>query len=172
VTAETPSDSPAAISVGLTTTRQRAPALYLIIAAKLLKGLLLLLLAVGVYMLRDKNLSNVFDSSLRFIHIDPERRFFVSIGEALGGISPQHVKAVAVWTSLYGLLLVAESVGLAIRARWAVWLAIGQSAFFIPIEYYKYFQNGSMYLLVLLAFNIAILWYLMVNRHRLFRTRL
>ena len=151
---------------------KRAPTLYLIIVIKLLKGLLLLLLAVGVYMLRNKDLSDVFDRSLRFIHLDPERKFFVSIGEQLDTITPQNVKAVALWTLLYGVLLLTEAVGLAVRARWAVWLAIGQSAFFIPIELYKYFQTGSLLILALLLLNVVIMWYLLINRHRLFGTRL
>jgi uncharacterized membrane protein (DUF2068 family) len=172
VTVEPSNDFPIAIGVGTTKPRQRAPALYAIIAVKLLKGLLLLLLAVGVYMLRDRNLSDLFNSSLRFVHIDPEKGFFVAIGERLGDVTPRNVTVVAVWTSLYGLLLLAESIGLAFRTRWSVWLAIGQSAFFIPIEYFKYYMNGSVYLLALLVLNIIIMWYLLANRHRLFGTRL
>ena len=152
--------------------KQRAPALYAIIAVKLLKGSLLLLMAVGVFMLRDKDLSDVFDRSLRFMHLDPERKFFVAIGEKLDTITPSNVKAVALWTFLYGILLLVEGVGLAIRARWAVWLAIGQSAFFIPIELYEYFRHRSLAVLALLLLNVIIMWYLFKNRHRLFGTRL
>jgi uncharacterized membrane protein (DUF2068 family) len=172
VTSETHSEAPNVNSVEEAKHKQRAPTLYAIIVVKVLKGLLLLLLAVGVYMLRNRDLSDVFDRSLRFIHVDPERKIFVSFGETLGEITPQNVTAVAFWTLLYGFVLLAEGVGLAIRARWAVWLAIGQSAFFIPIEYYKYAQNGSLYLLALLVLNIVIMWYLLLNRHRLFGTRL
>ena len=40
-------------------------------------------------------------------------------------------------TLLYGLFLLVGGTGLAFRANWAIWLAIGESAFFIPIEIFE-----------------------------------
>ncbi len=45
--------------------RRRAPTLYLIIAIKVLKGLLLLLLGLGVLALVGQNLDQRFDDMLR-----------------------------------------------------------------------------------------------------------
>lgn len=148
--------------------KKRAPTLYLIIGIKLLKGLLLLLLAVGVYLLRNKDLQDVFDNSLQWLHLDPENKFFNSIGEWLDTVTSANVKVVASGTLLYGVLLLVEGIGLACRARWAVWLVIGQSVFFVPIEIYEYVRHGSLAVLVLLLINVFIMWYLFQNRKRLF----
>jgi len=43
---------------------------------KLIKGIALLLLALGVLSLANKDLSDVFDQFLRWVHLDPERSFF------------------------------------------------------------------------------------------------
>ena len=59
--------------------KKRAPTLYVIIAIKLVKGTLLLLLALGVYRLSDNNLPEEFRQLLKFFHLDPERRFFAEL---------------------------------------------------------------------------------------------
>ncbi len=57
------------------------------------------------------------------------------------------------------------------RVSWAGWLAIGESAFFIPIELYELVRPGkfSWYLLGVMVINAFIVWYLFQNHHRLFR---
>ena len=60
------------------------------------------------------------------------------------------------------------------RVSWAGWLAIGESAFFIPIEMYELMRRHSsdkalIAVLLVLALNIIIVWYLFQNRGRLFR---
>jgi uncharacterized membrane protein (DUF2068 family) len=62
-----------------------------------------------------------------------------------------------------------ESVGLMFRASWAVWLAIGETAFFIPIEIYELMHRYSLTLLAIFAVNLLIVLYLVRNRQRLFR---
>jgi|WetSurMetagenome_2_1015567.scaffolds.fasta_scaffold142073_1 uncharacterized membrane protein (DUF2068 family) len=149
--------------------KQRAPTLYLIIALKLLKGLLLLLLALGVYSLSDTNLPEEFRRLLAFLHVDPEKKFFVDLAEKVKGITPANVYWVAVGTALYSVFSLVEGIGLTFRVPWAGYLAIGESTFFIPIEVYELIHAFSVKVLLILVLNIAIVWYLFANRHRLFR---
>ncbi len=161
---------------------KRAPTLYLIAGVKIGKGLLLLLAALGIFALAGKDLSDAFDNFLRWVHLDPEKRFFTNIGEWLDTVTPANVRVVASGTMIYGLFLFATGVGLALRAAWAIWLCIGESAFFIPIEIYelirrrapetdmhRMFAHPKTALAVLLAANMFIVWYLYQNRERLFR---
>ena len=161
--------------------KKRAPTLYFIIFIKLLKGTLALLLAFGVYKLAGRDLSNLFDQMLRIIHLDPENRFLSDIGDKLDQITPTNVRWVATGTFLYSLFSLVEGVGLIFRAPWAVWLAIGESAFFIPIEIFELVhrhelvRRGELHpgfawkLSIILGLNILIVWYLFQNRVRLFR---
>ena len=161
---------------------KRAPTLYLIAGIKIGKGLLLLLAALGIFALAGRDLSDAFDNFLRWLHLDPERRFFMNIGEWLDTITPANVKAIASGTLLFGLFLLTCGVGLAFRAKWAIWVAIGESAFFIPVEIFellrrrlpetdahRMFAHPRLALAVLLAVNVFIAWYLFKNRARLFR---
>ena len=158
-----------------TTPKARAPTLYFIVAIKLIKGVALLLLALGVFSLANRDLSDVFDQFLRWVHLDPERSFFQGIGDWLDTITPANVREVASGTFLCGLFLIVLGLGLAFRAKWAIWLAIGESAFFIPIEIFELVRRPEtshyhpVELLIVLAINVIIVWYLFENRQRLFR---
>jgi uncharacterized membrane protein (DUF2068 family) len=59
--------------------------------------------------------------------------------------------------------------GLIFRVSWAGWLAIGESAFFIPIEVFELARRPSWMVDVILVLNVVIVWYLFQNRERLFR---
>lgn len=147
----------------------RAPTLWFIIAIKLIKGTLLLLLALGVYSLSDNNLPADFRHLLEILHIDPEKKFFADLADRLGRITPANVVHLALGTTLYSMFSLVEGVGLIFRVSWAGWLAIGEAAFFIPIEIYEIVHRGmSRTVAIILGLNILIFWYLLANRHRLF----
>jgi uncharacterized membrane protein (DUF2068 family) len=165
--------------------KKRAPTLYFIIAIKLTKGVLLLLLALSIFSLANKDLPDLFNQFLGWVHLDPERRFFQAVSDWLDTVTPRNMRVVASGTMLYGLFLLVGGTGLAFRAKWAIWLAIGESAFFIPIEIFElvrrrlpnspdqprpeFFHHPKIGLLIVLALNILIVWYLLENRKRLFR---
>lgn len=149
--------------------KKRAPTLYVIIAIKLTKGLLLLLLGAGVYSLSDNNLPQEFRQSLQFFHLDPEKRFFTELARKISEITPNNVIWIARGTVLYSLFSLVEGVGLIFRIPWAGWLAIGESIFFIPIEVYELMHRYSASIVIILGINILIVWYLYQNRARLFK---
>jgi uncharacterized membrane protein (DUF2068 family) len=149
--------------------KRRAPTLYVIIAIKLGKGLLLLLAALGVYSLSDNNLPEAFRHLLMFLHLDPEKKFFADLEAKIAAISEAKMLLVAGGTVLYSLFSLVEGTGLIFRVSWAGWLAIGESAFFIPIEVYELMHRFSVVVLLVLVLNVFIVWYLFANRHRLFR---
>jgi uncharacterized membrane protein (DUF2068 family) len=159
-----------------------APTLYLIIADKLFKGVLSLLLAFGVYKMAGVDLSDLFDRLVRWVHLDPEDRFLTNLGDLIDQITPANMRWVATGTLLYSLFSLIEGLGLIFRAKWAIWLAIGESAFFIPIEIYELVRrhvlnhprpellgHPKLGLLMVLACNVLIVLYLYANRKRLLR---
>jgi uncharacterized membrane protein (DUF2068 family) len=159
-----------------TASKNRAPMLYLISSIKIFKGLVLLFTALGIFALAGKDLEELFDRLLRWMHLDPENRFFSNIGDWLDTVTPTNVRVLASGTFLCGLFLFVLGLGLAFRAKWAIWLAIGESAFFIPIEIFELVRRPEtphhqfpVGLLVVLILNVVIVWYLFENRQRLFR---
>jgi len=157
------------------TEKKRAPTLYFIIVVKLIKGVLSLLLAFGVYKLAGADLSDYFDRLVHWVHLDPENRFLSDLGDRIDRITPANVRLWATGTFLYSLFALVEGIGLIFRMPWAGWLAIGESAFFIPIEIFELVRrpgvehHRSIVLSVVLILNVIIVWYLYANRKRLFR---
>ncbi len=167
--------------------KNAAPTLYFIAICKLAKGVTLLLIAWSLYSLAGKDLQEYFDRFLEWVRIDPEHSFFRNIGESLANVQPGDVRGTALALFLYGIFLLIGGTGLALRAKWAIWLTIGESAFFIPIEIFELtrpphrglpveqppaphlFAHPKIGLLIVLALNVIIVWYLLKNRQRLFR---
>ena len=50
---------------------------------KLIKGVLALALAFGILKLADKDLPDLFNQLVRWVHLDPENRFFSEISDRL-----------------------------------------------------------------------------------------
>src|SRR4051794_7086707 len=137
--------------------KKRAPTLYFIIAFKLVKGTLALLLAFGVYKLSDRDLPELFREVLEFFNLNPERRFFVDLASKIDALSEAKMVWFAGGTFLYSLFSLVEGIGLMFRASWAGWLAIGESAFFIPIEVLHLIHWGFSWTVIgILGLNVMI----------------
>lgn len=149
--------------------RKRAPTLYVIIAIKLLKGALFVSLAITAYTLSDNDLPYELHRLLQLLRLNPEGRFWADLAVLVSRLSERQVLWTAAGTLVYSLFSLVEGVGLIFRVSWAGWLAIGESAFFIPIEVLELMHNFLVYVLVILGINILIVWYLLLNRQRLFR---
>lgn len=146
----------------------RTAGLYGIIFYKLIKGVAFMSLGLGIYTLTDNNLPEDFRSLIQQLHMDPENAFFQRWEEQLAGVTPAFLIKVASGAVLYSLPSLVETVGLYLRWSWAGWLAIVESAFFIPIELYELGRHFSLFLFGLLMINVAIVSYLYQNRERLF----
>ena len=147
----------------------RAPTLYAIIAIKLTKGVLFLSVALVLYTLSDNDLPEEFRHLLHWLRLNPERKFFTALAQQIATLSEARMIWAGAGSFLYSLFSLVEGIGLIFRVSWAGWLAIGESAFFIPIEIYELVQDSSLTVFVILVINIVIVWYLLRNRHRLFR---
>ncbi len=149
--------------------KKRAPTLYVIIAIKLLKGALFVSLAIIAYTLSDNDLPAELHKVLHVLRLNPERKFWVDLATQVGKLTEANIIWTAVGTFIYSMFSWVEGIGLMFRISWAGWMAIGESAFFIPIEIYELSHRVTVWLLVILGLNILIVWYLFQNRARLFR---
>ena len=166
------------ISTTVEFVRKRAPTLYVIIAIKLLKGALFVTLAIVAYNLSDNDLPSDYQHLLQVLRLNPERKFWADLAVHIGELTEAKLLWTAAGTLVYSLFSLVEGVGLMFRVSWAGWMAIGESAFFIPIEIYELVHRTvpeqphpahTVTVLVILVINIVIVWYLFQNRQRLFR---
>jgi len=157
--------------------KRPAPTLYAIIAIKLLKGALFITVAITAYTLSDNDLPAEYRNLLHHLRVNPERKFWADVAIRVGQITEPGLLKAALGTLVYSLFSLVEGIGLMFRLSWCGWLAIGESAFFIPIEVYELVHRSPdpnrhghpIVVLAILILNIFIVWYLFQNRNRLFR---
>jgi len=160
--------------------KRSAPTFFGIIIFKLLKGMAFLSLAIVLYCLSDNNLPQEYkdflaepaiQSILHILRVHPGNKFFTHLAEQVGQLTEANVLWAAAGTCFYSLFSLVEGVGMIFRVSWAGWMAIGESAFFIPIEIYELSRPGkfSWIVVAVLVINIIIVLYLFRNRGRLFR---
>jgi uncharacterized membrane protein (DUF2068 family) len=149
--------------------KTRAPTLYAIIIIKLLKGALFLSMAIVAYTLSDNDLPVEYRALLHHLRLNPEKKFFSELALRVGTLTEANVLWVAAGTAVYSMFSLVEGAGLIFRVGWAGWMAIGESAFFIPIEIFELVHRFTMTVFIILVINIVIVCYLFVNKERLFR---
>ncbi len=98
-------------------------------------------------------------TALNTEHVLIERTFL-----DLGMISSKNGALLASVAILYGLLEAAESIGLAMRRRWAEYLTFLATILLIPLEMTELFTKFTSTKLVLLIVNIALAVYLVVAK--------
>jgi uncharacterized membrane protein (DUF2068 family) len=156
---------------------KRAPTLYFIISFKIIKGVLFFAFGAALYFQATHNLPKEWEDLLKHpfvahlferLRIHPENKFFQHIAEQIDNVTVSQVRVWAAGTMVFSLFPLVEGIGMLFRAFWAGWLAIGESAFFVPIELYELARRFSYYMLAVMVCNVIIVWYLYTNRERLF----
>ena len=152
---------------------KKAPTLYAITIFKLLKGAVFTGVALVIYQHSDRDLPAEYQNLLEWLHhwmrVNPEREFWTDMAQAVENLTATRVMHIAMGTFIYSLFSLVEGIGLLFRAKWAGWLTIGESAFFIPIELHHLTHSYSRFVFCILVANIIIVCYLFRNRERLFR---
>jgi uncharacterized membrane protein (DUF2068 family) len=163
--------------------KKRALTLYAIIAFKLAKGLLCLGLAWVLWHEAKHDLSADWDSFLHSpvvskifgnLRIHPESQFWIDLATKIDQVTESNMHKAALGAVALSLFPLIEGIGLLFRVSWAGWLAIGESAFFIPIEFYEMVRphakphSFSWSIFTVTVANIIIVWYLYKYRQVLF----
>ena len=151
---------------------------YVIIYFKLIKGILFFAFGVVFYFQATHDLPAEWEGLIKqplVVHaferlsIHPENKFFQDIAAQIANVTKHEVRVTALGMMLFSLFPLVEGTGMLFRAFWAGWLAIGESAFFVPIEMYELARKFSPYMLLVMIVNVLIVYYLYVNRETLFR---
>jgi uncharacterized membrane protein (DUF2068 family) len=157
---------------------KRAPTLYLIILFKLAKGILAVFLALVLYFQPAEQIPTEYEQLIsrpvvkqvfHYLRIHPENKFFTRLAFRIANLTQANVRHAAIGALLWALFPLTEGIGLMFRVSWAGWLAIVESAFFVPVEIYELLREFSWFMVCVAIINTGIVWYLYANRERLFR---
>ena len=137
--------------------------LWLIGGFKLAKGLLLLVVGVGVLRLLHRDVADVLASWIAQLHVDPENRYVDRALSAALSLDDRRLKQISVGTFAYSALLLTEGIGLLLRQRWAEYLTVIVTGSFIPLELYELAKRITLTRLTVIGINVAIVWYLVAR---------
>lgn len=138
----------------------RHKGVLMIAVLKLVKASLLIIIGLGALSLLHRNVSEVAEHLMRFLHVDPDGKFFYAIIDKLEIVDDRKLRQLSAGTFFYAALLLTEGLGLWFEKRWAEWLTVIITGSFIPYEIYEIFLGTSVAKFSVLAINLAVVIYL------------
>jgi uncharacterized membrane protein (DUF2068 family) len=128
------------------------------------KGILVLLLGLGLLRLVHKNLDEFAEQLIRFLHASPGGRLSNLFVTAADKTTDKGLWALAAAAMIYSLVRFAEAYGLWHAREWAEWFALLSGAMYLPWEAYSLLRHPHPIKWVVLLANVAIVVYMLVLR--------
>ena len=147
---------------------KRPIGLRLIAAMKIVKGLAMAGLALGVFGLVHKNLEDVARHFVQVFRISPENHYVEVALEKLGVVEPAELRKLGILTAFDASITLIEGLGLWFGAWWAEYLVVISTCLFIPTEAMGTISHFSWLRLTILVLNLAMFAYvgqLVFRRH-------
>jgi uncharacterized membrane protein (DUF2068 family) len=134
--------------------------LVLIAAFKVVKGLLLLLVGLGLLKLVHADIATLFSQLIEALHLHADSRILHALVLKVDALQPHSVFVMGVVSLSYSALLLVEGVGLWLEGSWAAYLTVVSTSLLLPFELYEVWQEVSASRIGLLLLNLVIVFYL------------
>lgn len=125
------------------------------------KGVVLLAVTFGVLHLLHKDVETVVTRWIEALRIDPDNHLIAGALSHLGMLETKELKQLSFLTGFYAALFLTQGVGLGLKQRWAEYLTLVATGFFIPIEIYELYHEVTVIKIGLLLINMAAFLYLL-----------
>jgi uncharacterized membrane protein (DUF2068 family) len=145
--------------------------LKLIAGAKIVKGIALAGLSLGVFDLIHKDLAAIALHFVQIARISPENRYVALMLEKLGLVEPAELMRLGELSALYASILMIEGIGLWLGAAWAEYIVVVSSGLFVPEECLATVRHFTWLKLSLLVLNAIILVYVVCLVWKRFQLR-
>ena len=147
--------------------RKHGRGLLVIAVFKILKGLLLMAVALGALHFLHKDVAAEVAHWADLLRVDPHSHYLHWILGKLANVDEKRLRELSVGTFFYSALFLCEGVGLAFRKRWAEYLTIISTASLMPIEVLEIYKRPSAARVVVLLVNLAVVAYLVSELRRM-----
>lgn len=135
-------------------------------AMKLLKGVGLVVLGVGVLSLQHRDAAEAVRQWLEFLRFDSHARLVEELIAKIGGIDHHTMRKLGIGTLVYAAVFGTEGVGLLLGQTWAEYMTTLVTISFLPIEGYELITHPSLMKALVTVANIAIVIYLVFEIRR------
>ena len=145
-------------------TSKKTVALRTVAVFEAAKGLVVLLLGLGLLRLVHKNLDEFAENLIRFLHVSPAGRLSNLFVTAAGRTTDKNLWVIAAAAVLYAVVRFAEAFGLWHDREWAEWFALLSGSMYLPWEVYSLLRHPHLIKWIVLTVNVAIVLYMLVLR--------
>ncbi len=141
-------------------TRSHHTGLVFIAVFKFVKGLLLLLVGLGLLKLVHADIAMLFSLLIEALHLHADSRILHALVLKVDALQPHSVLVMGAVSLSYAALLLVEGVGLWLEVSWAAYLTVISTSLLLPFELYEVLQQVSALRIGLLLLNLVIVFYL------------
>ena len=141
-------------------------ALRSIAALEALKGLLAVGAGIATLSLRHKDLADVAEHALVWLHMDPDSNFGQSFIRFAEHNSGHNIGLLAFLAFIYATGRFVEGFGLWRARAWAEWFALLTGCMYLPWEIYELVRHATLIRWGVLGINICIVLYMAALRWR------
>ncbi len=124
------------------------------------KGVLVLLAALGILHYLHRDLGDAAEEIVQRLHMNPAHRYGQIFIEAADKLDDGKLWALAGGALAYSTVRLAEAYGLWNRRVWAEWFALLSGALYVPWELYELLEHATKFRFAVLATNVAIVAYM------------
>ena len=161
-----PAHKKAKLKRGRNTGTTTTAGLRLIAGFKVLKGLVLLAVGIGVVNLLHKDIALELDRWADIFRVDPNNYYIHHVLQRLSILDDRKVRQLSVGTFFYSALLLTEGIGLFLGKRWAEFFTVIATSSLVPLEVYEITKRPTTAKLVVLLLNIVVVGYLVFELRR------
>lgn len=136
--------------------------LLLIAIYEFTKGVLLILVAISLLRMLDRDLEAVVRHWAHVLRMDLHHRIVEKLAARAGLIDPHALKQLSALAFFTGSVHLVQGVGLYLNKRWAEYLTVVATSAFIPLEVKEVFHHVGPVRCLVLAGNVALVVYLIV----------
>jgi uncharacterized membrane protein (DUF2068 family) len=142
------------------TTRRHDTGVALIALFKLAKGLLPLVVGLGLLELMHAEIATLFSLLIEALHLNANSRLVHGLVLNVDALQPHTVLVAALISLAFAGILLVEGVGLWLELTWAAYLTVISTSLLLPYEFYEVMDERSMLWIAVLLLNLVTVLYL------------
>ena len=142
------------------------PWIILIGLFKLVKGVGLLILGIGLLRLLHRDVASSVTHWIEVLRLDPDNRYIHRALVRVFRVTPKQLKELSAGTFIYAGVFLTEATGLLMRKHWAEYVTLISTTLFIPLEVYEIYRRFTVVKAGVFAINVAIVVYLAIRIKR------
>ncbi|MBU1467521.1 MAG: DUF2127 domain-containing protein [Gammaproteobacteria bacterium] len=125
-----------------------------------LKGLMSLIVGLGIHVLAGENLQKIAESIVSHAHLNPASHFPSIFLHAASSITDSNMSLIALGALAYSLVRFVEAYGLWKAFVWTEWFALVSGAIYLPFEIYEIIFHTHILTVCVFLLNVVVVCYM------------